>query len=238
MRRDFHVRREPRERYSVGRSLIGIRGDLVVADTAGIRSLAARMNADRAGGATSIHAGEIGALGLLHEIGHLLVERYEASRAPGAMSAALAGLETRLGSDSDRLLDRFAQEFPGRGPEPEPPTHRLEELLLTRISNENPALGPLQELVDDRDVARGTRYAEAIAGLETIFAEGPPSDAHGTSLVDLLRTPARFAPTSLAGQLRYVREHWGSMLGPGLDDLMRRLDRHRSACGGHDPPRP
>ena len=204
--------------------MIGTRGDLVVADTAGIRRLAARMNADRAGGAPSVQAGEIGALGLLHEIGHLLVARYEASRRPGAMHAALVTLDATLGPDSHRLLDRFGQEFPGRGPEPEPPAERLEELMLTRISNENPALGPLRELVDDREVAHGTRYADAIAGLEAVFADGPPGDDTGTSLIELMRTPARVAPTSLAGQLRYIREHWGPILGPGLDDLMRRLD--------------
>ncbi len=181
------------------------------------------MNTDRAG-APSVQAGEIGALGLLHEIGHLLIARYEASRRPGAMGAAVAELDVRLGPDSGRLLDRFAHEFPGRGPEPEPAAVRLEELLLTRIANENPALGPLHELVDDRGVATGTRYAEAIAGLEAVFAAGPPGDAQGTSLIELMRTPARLAPTSLAGQLRYIREHWGPILGPGLDDLMRRLD--------------
>ncbi|MBI3747489.1 MAG: alpha-amylase [Chloroflexi bacterium] len=224
MTRHFHIRREPRRRYAVGGSLIGTRGDLVVADTAGIRRLAGRMNADRAGGAPSVQAGEIGALGLLHEIGHLLVARYEASRRPGAMAAALATLDATLGPDSHRLLARFGQEFPGVGPEPEPPIHRLEELLLTRISNENPALGPLLELVDDREIARGTRYAEAIAGLESVFADGPPGDDRGTSLIELMRMPARVAPTSLAAQLRYIREHWGPILGPGLDDLMRRLD--------------
>jgi len=224
MRRDFHVRREPRQRYEVGGSLIGTRGDLVVADTAGMRRLAGRMNADRAGGAPSVQAGEIGALGLLHEIGHLLVARYEASRRPGAMTAALARLDARLGPDSQRLLDRFGREFPGRGPEPEPAAERLEELMLTRISNENPALGPLKELVDDREVANGTRYAEAIAGLEAVFADGPPGDDQGTSLIELMRTPARVAPTSLSAQLRYIREHWGAILGPGLDELMRRLD--------------
>ncbi len=224
VRRDFHIRREPRQRYAVGGSLIGTRGDLVVADTAGIRRLAGRMNADRAGGAPSVQAGEIGALGLLHEIGHLLVARYEASRQPGAMHAALATLNARLGPDSHRLLDRFGHEFPGPGPGPEPATHRLEELMLTRISNENPALGPLKELVDDRVVAQGTRFAEAIAGLEAVFADGPPGDDQGTSLIELMRTPARVAPTSLAAQLRYIREHWGPILGPGLDDLMRRLD--------------
>ncbi len=126
---DFHVRREPRARYAVERPLVGMRGDLVVADTAGMRGLAARMNAARDAGAPSIQAGEIGALGLLHEIGRLLVARYEADRRPGAMAVALADLQALLGPDATGLLDRFGQEFPGEGPESEPPAHRLEELL-------------------------------------------------------------------------------------------------------------
>jgi glycosidase len=222
--RGFHVRREPRRRYDVERPLIGIRGDLVVADLPGIRRLAARMNAARPPGSPSIQAGDIAALGLLHELGHLLIARYEAERRPGAMKEALADLELRLGPDADRLLDRFGEEFPGPGREPEPPVHRLEELLLTRISNENPAIGPLHELVDDRALMEGTRYRDAIERLETTFADGPPMDEDGMSLVELMRMPARHSPTSLAGQLRYVRTRWGGILGAGLDELIRRLD--------------
>src|SRR6476620_910439 len=103
--RDFHVRREPRQRYALDRPLIGTRGDLVVSDVAGLRRLAARMKATRAAGAPSVQAGEIGALALLHEVGHLLIERYERDVRPGAMAAALADLEARLGPDADRLLD-------------------------------------------------------------------------------------------------------------------------------------
>jgi len=224
VKRDFHVRREPRERYGVAGPLLGSRGDIVVTDLAGIRRLAARMNAERAAGAPSISAGEIAALGLLHEIGHILINRYERQRRPRAMAVALSDLEARLGTDAARLLERFGEEFPGRGPEPEPPAHRLEELLLTRVANENPALGPLHELVDDRPLARGTRYAEAIAGLEAVFADGPPSEIDGLSLIELMRAPARHSPTSLAGQLRFVRDRWGPLLGDVLEDLLRRLD--------------
>jgi glycosidase len=222
--RDFHVRREPRERYAVAGRLIGSRGDLVFADLAGIRSLAGSMNTQRDPGAPPVYAGEIAALGLLHELGHILIARYEQRQTPGAIEAALDHLQAALGPDAARLLDRFGQEFPGRGPDPEPPAHRLEELLLTRVSNENPALGPLLELVDDRPLARGTRYAEAITGLEAIFSAGPPTDIEGLSLIELMRTPARQAPTSLAGQLRFVRDRWGPMLGAAFEDLLRRLD--------------
>ena len=140
------------------------------------------------------------------------------------MQSALADLETRLGPDAGRLLDRFGDEFPGQGPNPEPPVHRLEELLLTRIANENPAVGPLRELIDDRALVEGTRYRDAIARIETSFGDGPPMDDAGTSLIELLRLPARQAPTSLAGQLRFIRSTWGIILGTGLETLLRRFD--------------
>jgi hypothetical protein len=127
----------------------------------------------------SVQAGEIGALGLLHEVGHLLIARYEADVRPGAMAAALADLEARLGPDAGRLLDQFGEEFPGRRADPEPPEDRLEEMLLTRVANENPAIGQLHELVDDRVLVEGTRYRDAIARLERTFGAGPPVDDQG-----------------------------------------------------------
>lgn len=222
--RDFHVRRTARERYAIGPDLIGLRGDLVVTDPPAIRRLAARMNADRPPGRPGVGAGEIGALGLLHEVNHLLIARYEATRRPGAMETALRSVHRRLGPDADALLEVFGREFPGRGPQPDPPVVRLEELLLTRIANENPAIGPLRELVDDRILADGTRYEDAIAGLELAFADDDELVVGAGSLIELMRAPARAVPTSLVGQLRYVREHWAALLGDALEALLLRLD--------------
>ncbi len=225
-RRDFHVRRSARKRYAIDDVLLGVRGDLAVADVAAIRTLAQRMNDDRAPGAPGVAAGEIAALGLLHEIGHLLIVRQVAAGGP-TMATAMRDVRRLLRDDLDRLLDRFAAAFPGAGPQPEPPVVRLEELLLTRVSNENPAIGPLRELVDDTVLADGTRYRDAIIGLESVFGTGPVLDAGEGArapLVELLRAPARHAPTSLAGQLRYIREHWASLLGADLDALIGRLD--------------
>ncbi len=225
-RRDFHVRRSARDRYSVDDVLLGIRGDLQVADVAAIRRLAQRMNEERAPEAPGVSAGEIGALGLLHEVGHLLIARQTAAGGP-TMASAMGALRRQLRDDLDRLLDQFAAAFPGSGREPEPQVVRLEELLLTRVSNENPAIGPLRELVDDRVLAEGTRYDEVIDGLAGTFGKAAVLDAgdrERASLVDLLRSPARHAPTSLAGQLRYVRDNWGGLLGADLDALIGRLD--------------
>jgi hypothetical protein len=76
----FHVRREARDRYGLDRAFFGANGDLIVADMGTVRRLADRMNQAREPGAPSVGAGEIAALGLIHEIGHVLVSRYEADR--------------------------------------------------------------------------------------------------------------------------------------------------------------
>jgi glycosidase len=224
-RRDFHVRRTARDRYDIDDALLGFRGDLAVADVAAIRTLAQRMNEERAADAPGVSAGEIAALGLLHEVGHLLIVRQIAAGGP-TMATAMRDVRRLLRDDLDRLLDRFAAAFPGAGPEPEPPVVRLEELLLTRLSNENPAVGSLRELVDDTVLADGTRYDDAITGLEGVFGSGDVlelGDGSRGSLVELLRAPARHAPTSLAGQLRYIRDHWAALLGADLDALIGRL---------------
>ena len=225
--REFHIRRTARERHAIDDALLSARGDLVVADLAAIRHLAARMNSVRPAGAPSVGAGEIVALGLLHEIAHLLTARFETLSA-GSMAGALREVRRRLGeADADLVLDRFASAFPGVGPEPEPAVDRLEEVLLIRVANENPALGPLRELVDDRILRDGTRYDDLAAALEAWFAAGEGlalADGTRASLVELLRAPARRVPTSLAGQLRYVREHWAAILGADLDAIVGRLD--------------
>ena len=226
--RAFHVQRRARKRYAIDRSLIGSTGDLVTTDLMVIRRLTNRMNDLRPDGVPAVSAGEIGAMGLIHEIGHLVIARHRQARDDSeadVIEAALAALEDRLGRrDAKALLDRFAEEFPGRTARPETRPTRLEELILVRVANENPALGPLRELVDDRPLARATRYREAIAGLEVAFADGPRFGPDGQSLIELLRAPARRSPTSLAGQLRYIREQWAGMLGDTLAALLARMD--------------
>ena len=86
-----------------------------------MRRLAERMNAARAAGAPSIQAGEIGALGLLHEIGHLLIARYEAEHGPGAMDGALARpRDAAWSAMSIACWTDSRDEFPDEGRDPEP----------------------------------------------------------------------------------------------------------------------
>ena len=218
----FALSRTARSRFGVDGTPATERGHLKVLDRAGVRKLAARMNAAREPGAPPAQAGEIVALGLLHEIFHLLVERYE-DEANGSLEEAASDLERQLRGGARKVLRGFEAEFPTDGT-PEPPPDVVEELLLTRVANENPAAIPIRDLFDDRPLAGAAPYEQAIAALEASLGDGPAFGPEGETLFELLRAPARHAPGSLAGQLRYIRERWRGMLGGELDRLMDEID--------------
>jgi glycosidase len=249
--REFHVSRQARERYGLSGALFGLHGSLIVADIASVRRLAAQMNAARATGtapgAPTVAPGELNALGVLHEIFHAILGRYDDEVSPGILRRTLDDIERDIGRERvDQVFDRFATDFPsGPNERLHPGVDRrvpdaaaagtpegrlavraesLEELLLLSLANGNPAAEPLSELFDDRSLAE-TDYRLVIARLEAAFDAGPPI-LGGQRLVSMLRAPAEASPTSLAGQLRYVRDRWASLLGELglLDRLIASLD--------------
>jgi glycosidase len=209
--RQLRVGQTSRKRYDLDHAHLGPDGQLVVEEFAAARRLAARLNERSAGGAPSAHAGEIVALGLLHEIGHALIDNYERDVRPNVFGDALVELDGQLGKRSvDEVLNRMAAEF---GREPERPD-LLESLVLLDVAAENPASQPLHPLVDLGPVATAKAYAAVSRSIDGLFGEDAGSP--GETLLDLLRAPARHSPTSLAGQLRYARDRWGSILPPEL----------------------
>ncbi|MFL5769737.1 MAG: alpha-amylase family glycosyl hydrolase [Chloroflexota bacterium] len=216
--RELRVGRTSRRRYELEPDL-GPQGELIVERAAAARRLAARLNQKAAGGAPTAHAGEIVALGLLHEVGHALIERFERDTRPGLFDDTLRELDASLGPRRvDAVLNRLRDEFQ------EPPVRPelLESLLLLDVAADNPATTPIQPLVDPGPVAKARAYGAVTAAVETILeaTDDAGLDGSGDSLAAMLRAPARHSPTSLAGQLRYARQRWAEIL-PG--DLVSRL---------------
>ena len=220
----WRVGRTSRRSLGIGKTEIADDGSLRIDDLAAVRRLAARLNAS--GEAPSASAGEIVALGLLHEVAHVLIDRYEAEVRPGAVAAALAGVDTTVGKRTvDRVLRRLGTEF---GPEPDR-AEALESLLLLALAGENPAADPIRPLADPGPVASVTGYPEVVSAIDLQLGESDEGQQGfgpaGESLIEMLRAPARHAPSSLAAQLRYIRDRWSGLL-PG--DLVDRL------VGGED----
>ncbi len=190
-------------------------------DMAAARRVAAAVNAVRRPDEPSAQAGELAALALLHEISHLLVAKAGELDPAAAMPAATAAVGETLGEAAlGDLLQAVAGEFPDTAGRPDPA--QLEAMLLLRLANENPAARPLRDLVDDSPLPGEERDA-AMASLDAYHAAQAPIGPDGETLIELLRAPARAHPTSLAGQLRYVRERWRGLLGEALDALLDRM---------------
>ncbi len=168
--------------------------------------------------------GDLLALSILHEAAHLAILAAARRQPEAAIGAALPAVREAVGPrPTTALLQSFAGAFPGVD---QTPPARLEDLVLVHLANVNPAAAPLRELVDDRGLP-ATSLAAAIRALERhgatlVIGDGTPGG--GVPLLELLREPARQSPDSLSGQLRYVRDHWGWLLGSALDDLVGRLE--------------
>ncbi|MHB8398194.1 MAG: alpha-amylase family glycosyl hydrolase [Candidatus Limnocylindrales bacterium] len=192
-----------------------------LAEPAIAREVAHRLAIARPG--NRVLAGEVLALGLLDEVNRVVVERYLTEVDRAAFAAGAARVRSELGDEAtDATFSAYGATFPPPDGHDEPTSR---ELLLTWLAAANPALGDLRVLVDDRPLswAHGARYGDAVATLARYFADARPIGPSGEDLVTLLRAPAVAVPGSLVGQLAYVRDHWGSIIGGRGRGLLDRL---------------
>ena len=257
--RFFHVRKDARDAMGFADALFAVRGDVVFADLAAAERFADALRRTRADAPSAI---ELQAMGLVHEVQHAVVSLYRAAFAPAAFDGLLSELRARLGVDLERTLLTFVRTYPP------PVVYRgeisaekflegatdgvaneqwiLEELLLLWVANQNPAYAPIRDLVHDDDLVNATAYGSLVATATKHFEDEPRIGASGASLMDLLLAPIRHAPTSLVGQLEYMRTQWGldltrleiwHKLVAGEGALKESQAWHwRATHGHHDPP--
>lgn len=236
---EFHVSRACRQKYGLDEDLFATDGRVLLADFAAARRFAARLSAHRT---QPVPASDINALGLLDEVFHLLFRQYEQQN-PGLLRRALDGLQAHLGPEAlAHTQMHFTEEFPPlavyRGEVPAPVylagqtegvSHRettLEEMLLLRVANLNPAAQPYKELFDEAPLKAASAYEEVVNKLSD-FLSGQPGwgGAPGETLIHALRAPAIASPYSLAGQLEFVIKKWGHLLGEAfIQRLLRGMD--------------
>ena len=189
----------------------------------------------------AVKASEINAMGLIDEMLHVVFARYRERVRPTIMAESLAVLERDLGGDAlTKLLETFVDEFPPvavyrgelqiedylDGVTDGTPNREivLEELTLLRLANTNPAFAPYHELFDDRRLRDETVYSRCVEKIEGIFAGRPGLAEGGQTLLDLLLEPVRATPTSLEGQLAFMRVSWAEVLGDVIVQVLSSLD--------------
>ncbi|MCA2001222.1 MAG: alpha-amylase [Chloroflexi bacterium] len=229
-------------------------GHVILSDLAAARAFAAQMSARRL---EPVSAADLYAFSLLDEAYHILLKHFY-GRYTGVMGRAMGMLQSSLGSKYDLTLSKFTEEYPplpvfrgevtagiylakapnasdfGRGRR----AAAIEEMLLVNNSNNNPALKPYKDLFDDA-VMRGSAYGEFVQSLWTFYSQQPGLGngtlGPGESITEILQSPIKAAPDSLEGQLRFIIEKWGYLLGEtfslhllrGLDYLREEIIRKR-----------
>ena len=243
------ISRTARDQYQFDGSNFRPDGQVVLADFASARKFAAQMSAHRT---QPVPASDLYAMSLIDEALRVLVAHY----APQAvMNAALTAVTESQGDASVQLTEqKFISEFPpstvylgevnvdeyleklsnGR-------IKTVEELIYVFTHNTNPAVSPLLDLVDDEPL-EPTAYKNLIASLNSFFAnvaKNGPQQGGGESLFDILRAPAEASPDSLEGQLQFILDKWGHLLGEtfvarivrGMDFLREEVIRRNLAHG-------
>jgi len=237
---EFHVSRAARQKYQFDEALFSTDGRVIIADFSAARQLAERISVVRG---TAVPASDINAMGLIDEILHIVVRQYELQN-PGIMARAIEWMGRHMGHETfEKTMLRFVDEFPpmavykdqvsigdylagstdGRSNR----QIALEEMLMLHITNLNPAVQPYKELFDDQPLRTASAYEAFVGGLSDFFSSQPASGSFGLgeTLIHVLRAPAIAAPYSLAGQLEFLMNRWGAVLGEAfLLRLLRGMD--------------
>ncbi|MBI5822923.1 MAG: alpha-amylase [Chloroflexi bacterium] len=237
--------RAARQKYNFSLDFFRPDGHIVFSDLASARAFAAQMTTLRS---VPVPATDLYALSLLDEAYHILLKHFY-SRYTGVMGRAMGMLQSNLGSKYDLTLTKFTEEFPpvsvfrgettagvylstkvphfgdfGRGVR----AASIEEMLLINNSNKNPAVNRYKDLVDEAAM-NGSAYKESMQLLLGFFSRQPGfgngETSLGESLTDILEAPIKASPDSLEGQLKFVIEKWGYLLGESFSvRILRGLD--------------
>jgi glycosidase len=245
---EFHVSRKARAKYQFDETLFSLSGNVVLADFGAARRFAEKISSVRG---QTVPASDINAMGLIDEILHLLVRQYERQN-PGVMQRALETVR----SEAEPSLLRFIEEFPPlavyKGEvdakayinlETSGRKHRLsllEEMLILHITNLNPAIQAYKDLFDEEPLKLTSPYEIAVQKLVTFFENQAPFEPSkdpkrkNESLIQVLLEPARRSPGSLQGQLEYLLERWGGLLGEDfITRILRGIDYVREEAIRH-----
>jgi len=245
----FIISRTARKKYNFDEKFFKPTGNVSFKDFKEVQRFAARL-AD-----LEARPGEINAMSLIHEIFQQVFHLYIKQKNPRLLTNIIKRLNKVM--DKDELkstLKLFGKEFPSQpvfdeecsieeyltgSTDGSPNKYKLvEELLLLWLTNKNPATGTYRKgLFNDAKLKRHSTFQSIIAELERFFSIQPFFGPKNQNLVAMLRTPAIAIPHSLSGQLEYIRDNWGELLGDFLSRLLSGLDllKEEEKFGGMGP---
>jgi glycosidase len=241
---EFHVAKKVRDKYGFDESFFSITGNVILARFHDVRIFAYKMNQQRdliKHPEQAIKVGELNAMGLIDEILHYIIYLYRQEVSPKVMGNGLSYVIKNMGEkEANKALFEFMVDFPPvavyknemtpeeyfNGTSEGVPNKEvlLEEMLMLWVANMNPAFSVYKELFDSTRLESATKYLEVIDHLHVFFDEQKHFGPDNQNLIDMIRTPAIVVPNSLQGQLEFMVEKWGMLLGKFLFRILSSLD--------------
>ncbi len=236
----FNVRRTMRDYYAFEEEFFTASGAVIFRDFHAARVFALHINQKRDlihYPELSVSAGSIYVMALISEALRAVLHSYKKEINPLILKEALDTLYESIGKNkTDQTLARFAQEFPpsdvrtGKTGVSEfldtadGKTIILEELILYRLTRLNPAFQFCGELFEEDYLETRTAFESIIKKLHDFFKTKPVFGPDNLPVLEMLRQPAMESPHSLRGQLDYIRERWGYLLGKYMNRLLGGVD--------------
>lgn len=204
---------------------------------------------ERGKGVSYLKAGLLNGMGLLDEIFHYVCRLYRRDFNKDFFTNAYAFINEELLKKDDshpdplyNLLLDFVKEFPPEAVYTNSQTPELwlldfdkisgmpnkllalEELLLLRLANENPAFEPFFILFNDEALRNNKQYSLFWRSFKAFAEKQEAFGPENTTLILMLKKPVDFSPFSIKGQLQYIINHWKDFLGDWLKILLSGLD--------------
>lgn len=234
---EFHPNRTARIKYDIDEALFKTNGDIVFTNLRAVRELTEKLRVNQ----PDVRASEINAMGLLHEIEHLVIQTYRKKAATRFFSQLERFLIKALGrQEYNHFLHAFCNAYP---PTPVFRTEMsveeylaqktagrpnrfvvLEEILPLWTDNLNPAFKSIHTLIEFSELNQTIDLNKIFNLLNAFVSEHPPVPGTKYTLLKFLRLPAELYPNSIMAQLEYIREHWQPFLGNFLMRLLQSID--------------
>jgi glycosidase len=256
---EFHISRQARDRYQFDQTLFEYTGNVIIANFHAARLFAQKINQKQdliKYPELAVKASDINAMGLIDEILHVIIQQYRSQKNPQVFGQLIEFLQAHLAPKTVTEMElQFIEDFPPlavyRGDSDGQtylaeetrgiPNQQVlyEELILLWVSNQNQALKPFSELIDDENLKRTTAYKDILTNAYQFFQSQPKFGPKNENLLDMLCAPARAHPNSLLDQLEYMRRYWPDLVGAKLQRLLSSLDfiteENRPAFTGPGP---
>ncbi|QEK01004.1 alpha-amylase family glycosyl hydrolase [Treponema phagedenis] len=251
---EFHIAKEVRKKCNFDKSIFASTGNVFLRKISDLHNFVHIYNETLKNGGFGLpvddsrylKSGLLNAMGLIDEIFHYVCRLYRHDKKETFFIDAYVFIQQTLEKDKkpslDSLLESFCTEFPPQAVYHEQTTVQewlaqkdpasgidnkylaLEELLLLKLANENPACAPFFPLFNDKKLAKHKGYKIFWKAFKQWSAANPPFGPEQKDLISLLKTPVEYAPYSLRGQLEYIKNHWAELLGDWLKLLLQGID--------------